>query len=487
MPDHDARAAFKARLHRELEALAVCEARDDFGRGAATLGAELELSLVDAAGRPALVNEEIIEATGDPHCTVELDRFNLEINADWVPLAGESFSALGANIGASVERIAEAAAPRGIRPVTIGILPTLDPPTPGESLMTDMPRYRELSDGLLASRAQPFRLRINGEDPLDMICDDVSLEGANTSLQIHLRVEPPRFADTFNAVQLITPLAVTAAGNSPYFLGHGLWEETRIAVFKHATDPRPEGGAGLRPARVCFGHGWVRRGVTELFAEAVYLHEPLLIPVIDAADPVDAARAGEAPVLEALRTHHSSVWRWNRPVYDGGGGHLRIELRSLPSGPTLIDMEANAALIVGLGLGLRDDIDRLISALPFKLADYNFYRAAQLGLDAELMWPDLAGGASPRRSPVVALIDSLLPVAERGLVEAGVDAAEASRLLGVIADRVARRGTGAQWQRGAVRALEGRGMTRAAALAGMLEAYVDRAASNQPVSSWPAI
>lgn len=476
---------FIARLHRELEALAICEATDGFGRGPASLGAELELSLVDADGRPAMVNREVIDAAGDPHCTFELDRFNLEINADPVLVAGAAFSSLCDNIVASFDAISEAALARGARPVTIGILPTLSKADIGQALITDNDRYHALSASLLARRKKPFRVRVNGDEPLDTTCEDVSLEGANTSLQIHLRVEPERYGDTFNALQLVTPVAVAVAGNSPFFLGHALWEETRIAVFKHATDPRPEGGAGWRPARVCFGHGWVRRGITELFAQAVYLHPPLLSPEISLADPVDAIEAGEAPVLEALRAHHSSVWRWNRPVYDHhGGGHLRVELRSLPSGPSRVDMEANAALLVGLGLGLRDEIEPLLCALPFEFADHNFYRAAQSGLDAEVLWPDVSGGESPRPTPVRELFDGLLPVAERGLLDAGVDSAEVSRLLGVIADRVASGQTGARWQRRCVAELEAGGMTRDQALAQMLERYIERSAANRPVSEW---
>ena len=47
------------------------------------------------------------------------------------------------------------------------------------------------------------------------------------------------------------------------------------------------------------------------------------------------------------------MWRWDRAIYDPAeGGHLRIELRALPSGPTVTDMLANAALLLGLTLAL---------------------------------------------------------------------------------------------------------------------------------------
>jgi hypothetical protein len=35
-----------------------------------------------------------------------------------------------------------------------------------------------------------------------------------------------------------------------------------------------------------------------------------------------------------LARHQSTVWRWNRAIYDPAlGGHLRIEMRALPAGP----------------------------------------------------------------------------------------------------------------------------------------------------------
>ena len=81
-------------------------------------------------------------------------------------------------------------------------------------------------------RQAPFEININGPDHLVTTSDSVTLEGANASFQVHLRIDPKRFADTFNAAQLVTPLAVAIGANSPLFLGHRLWDETRLALFK---------------------------------------------------------------------------------------------------------------------------------------------------------------------------------------------------------------------------------------------------------------
>jgi hypothetical protein len=87
---------FAERLGECLSALGLLLQRPGFGAGPATIGAELELFLVDAAARPLPDNQAIRAAVADPRVTVELDRFNLELNASPTPLAGRPFAALGA-------------------------------------------------------------------------------------------------------------------------------------------------------------------------------------------------------------------------------------------------------------------------------------------------------------------------------------------------------------------------------------------------------
>src|SRR4030095_4855424 len=105
-------------------------------------------------------------------------------------------------------------------------------------------RSGALNNGIRRLRQEPFQVRIDGADPLELAADDVGLEGANTSFQIHLRVDPDRFAAHFNAAQLATGPVLAVAGNSPTFLGHRLWEETRGAVVQQAVGDR----GTLRPS-----------------------------------------------------------------------------------------------------------------------------------------------------------------------------------------------------------------------------------------------
>src|SRR6516225_2578242 len=384
--------------------------------GPATVGAELELFLIDSAARTLPHNQAIRAAVADPRVTVELNRFNLELNATPALLVGRPFATLGGELNLLVDRVTHAARDYGGRVAVIGILPTLSLTDLGPGAMTDLPRYRVLAGGLRRLRQDPFRIRIAGADPLELASNDVGLEAANTSFQVHLRVDPADFTRTYNAVQLATAPVLAVSGNSPTFLGHRLWEETRIAVFKQSVDDRPRHGPRRRPARATLGTGWLRGGPLELFTESTRLHRPLL-PVLSGLGPI-AGNAGEqAPPLDELRLRQGTVWRWNRAIYDPAwGGHLRIEMRALPAGRTIIDMLANAACLLGLSLWLAAQDQHWTYAVPFERADHGFYRAAQHGLSARLSWP--AGQRDQMRTvPAAKLIAELVPAARQGLLE----------------------------------------------------------------------
>src|SRR6266704_1899673 len=473
---------FQERLQQCLLALGELLERPGFGVGPATVGAELELFLVDREARPLLQNQAVRAAAADPRITFELDRFNLELNASPTLLAGNPFTALGDELTLLLGRVADAAGTHSGRPALIGVLPTLRWTDLHPGVITDVPRYRALNTSLRHLRQGSFRIRIAGVDPLELASEDVAVEGANTSFQVHLRVNPADFTRTYNAVQLATAPALAASGNSPTFLGHRLWEETRIALCKQSIDDRDGRGPRRRLSRVAFGTGWLRGGALELFTESVRLHQPLL-PVLGDHDLPDRVE-GRAPQLDELRLHQGTVWRWSRAIYDpGAGGHLRIEMRALPAGPTVIDMMANAAFLIGLSLWLAGQDQQWTYGLSFERADHGFYRAAQQGLTAQLSWP--AGQRDQMRTVAAAkLVAELVPAARQGLLQAGVTAAEADGLLEVISARAASGQTGAVWQRATLAAAQRR-HGRERALAVMLNRYLQCADTGLPVHTWP--
>ena len=153
-------------------------------------------------------------------------------------------------------------------------------------------------------------------------------------------------------------------------------------------------------------------------------------------------------------------------------------MRALPAGPTVIDMLANAAFLIGLSLWLAGQDQQWTYALPFERADHGFYRAAQHGLSAQLSWP--AGHRDQIRTLAAAkLVAELVPAARQGLLQAGVAAAEADGLLDVISARAASGQTGAAWQRATLAAAK-RHHDPQRALAIMLDHYLQCADTGLP-------
>ena len=89
---------FSGRLDECLAALERMLERPGFGTGPATVGAELELFLVDGQGRALPRNQAVRDEAADPRVVLEIDRFNLELNLTPAPLAGRPFAAFASEL-----------------------------------------------------------------------------------------------------------------------------------------------------------------------------------------------------------------------------------------------------------------------------------------------------------------------------------------------------------------------------------------------------
>ena len=476
---------FSKKLHRNIKALKSVLSRPGFGEGEATLGAEMEVYLVDSEGRPLHRNREILTAYNDPQLTLELNRYNLEYNFSPLPARGTPFSAMEQEARTSLNKLDQLARNFGGSALPIGILPTLREGDFGLDAMTDEPRYHALVEMLQRVHkptASTFGLDINGLDPLNLSRAHVTMEGACTSFQLHYRVQPEEFASAWNAIQLVSPVVLGLAANSPFMLGNRLWHETRIPLFQQSMEGIPSQDLEWRlPRRVCFGLGWARHSAAELFEQMARLYPPL-IPQCHDEDPLEM-KGDQLPELHELMMHASTVWSWNRAIYStGDNGHLRIEMRSLPAGPTAVDMMANSAFYIGLAAGMRDQADKMATLLPFQYAEYNFYKAARDGIDATVIWPSKRDVGLDEIS-LYDLAELLLPTAEAGLARLGVDYQESRRFLSVISNRIERHRNGASWQLAQYkRLLSGNGKEQA--LSRLVALYRERSNTNTPVADW---
>ncbi|MGQ8363970.1 glutamate-cysteine ligase family protein [Glaciecola sp. 1036] len=464
---------FSQRLHKQIYQLRDKIETKGFSSGPASFGAELELYLLDEEFNPKCTNQNILKTANNPLLTEELNQYNLEINLSPVESAPDALSQMQTQLLQELDKLENHAQEHQTQFMPIGILPTLEERHLHINHMTDLPRYRALTHQLSTGKSEPFHVDINGFESLRMSCAEVTLEGANTSFQVHYKVPADDFPNLFNAAQLVTPLVLAIGANSPLFMGKKLWQETRIALFKQSIDNRTKELTEWRqPARVSFGQGWIRHSAWELFAENVALYPPVL-PVIDKQN---------SPFKELLM-HHGTVWSWNRAVYDDhGDGHLRIEFRALPAGPTVVDMIANAALMIGLTKALANNINDYLVKLPFQHAEYNFYRAAKHGLDAKILWPSLKQ-SQLKDFTVGEILMHLLPHAVEGLISLGISPSDANYYIDIIEQRLAKRQTGASWQLAQLEKLEQK-YDRKAAIQQMLSRYLYNMKANIPVSKW---
>lgn len=447
-------------------------------KGARRIGAEQELFLVDRAMRPAPVATSVLPKLSALPFTTELARFNLEANLPPVFLGKGALFGLEESLRFLIAAADRAAGEVNCRTVLTGILPTLAISDLRVENLSPNPRYRALNDTLASFRGEPFHVRIDGLDRFEHSHDNVLFEACNTSFQLHLQVEADRFAELYNLAQAISAPLLAAATNSPVLLGHRLWRETRIALFEHATDARTDAERARRqPPRVRFGDRWVESSIVEIFREDA-TRFPVVVAAPESEDPFGALKAGQAPKLRALTAHNGTIWRWNRGCYGVTEGvpHLRIENRVLPSGPTVVDEVANAALFYGLMVALPAAYGRIDGRMSFDDAKRNFFTAARDGLLAQLSWVD--GKTMPAHA---LLLEELIPHARRGLASAGLEPDEIARYLDILEARVRTKSTGADWILDGFNAIDGTNDERDRLL---VSAMIERQETGAPVHLW---
>ncbi len=445
-------------------------------------GLEVELNLVDADYQPRLDNTSVLAEIADEAYQTELGAYNIELNVPPTDLLGDAMPRLEERLRGSLNEAEVKANRRGAHIVMVGILPTLAESHLKDShWMSPSTRYAALNDSILAARGEDIRLDIHGVERLATFWPNLAPESACTSVQLHLQVDPTEFAPAWNASQVLAGAQLALGANSPYFLGHQLWQETRIELFAQSTDTRPQElkNQGVRP-RVWFGERWIT-SIFDLFEENVR-YFPGLLPEVSEEDPVAEFEAGRPPTLQELRLHNGTIYRWNRPVYDivDGQPHVRVENRVLPAGPTVIDILANAAFYHGALRILMNEERPVWSNMTFPTAEENFTTCARYGMAASVYWPGMGEVTVDEL-----VLRRLLPMAHRGLADMGMDDRAISRYLGVIEGRCLTGRNGAQWQTDTVRRLTEDGADTATAMAEMLRLYCEGMHSNEPVHTWP--
>jgi len=480
-PEDMSRRAFMRALLDEVRAMAYMLENGMFETGMRRIGAEQEMFLVNRSYLPSWRATEILESIQRDDFTHELGKFNMEANLSPQDFGGNCLSDMQAELEDVLAVARKHAAKFNDHIALVGILPTIGPKELTLDAMLPMPRYYALNEAFLKLRGSDFLVNIKGIDQLRLRVDSLMLEACNTSFQVHFQVDPQNFSRLYNFSQAVTGPLLAACVNSPILLGKRLWHESRIAVFEHSVDARSDTHAqrGLQP-RVHFGDHWVEESVVEIFKEDIARFRVILTRDTE-DDPIGMVRRGEIPKLRALCLHNGTVYRWNRPCYgisSNGKPHLRIENRVIPSGPTAVDAIANAAFYFGMMAGLSEEVGDIRDHIRFADVKSNFMAAARDGIRAQQVWFD------EEQLPAHQLIlEQMLPLAQRGLESAGINAADISNYLGIIEQRVASRRTGARWLLESLAQMDG-ACSRDEALRTVTSSMIAQQSSGEPVHTW---
>ena len=461
---------FDAQLERETSIMSQWFSQRRFAHEQRMFGYELEAWLIDENSLPSPVNEQFLKMLNHPLVVPELASFNIELNSLPQHLSGNVFSDMQHNLDHICSLCRRQAQLLGSDMVAIGILPTVRKTDLSLQNMSNSPRYRALNEQVLRLRqGRPLHINIKGDELLRMQHDDVMLEAAATSFQLHLQVPLNQATRYYNAAIILSGPMVAATGNAPFLFGKRLWEETRIPLFEQAVSV---GGHGQRIdvegdlKRVFFGTGYAKDSLMECFQEN-FEHFPAILPVLFDDPPEKLAH---------LRMHNGTIWRWNRPLVgfdEQGEPHLRIEHRVISAGPSVVDIVANAALFAGAVKSLIGQPQPPEFDLIFNHARHNFYQAARLGLAADLHW-----FGDKQMNAQALLLEQIIPLARSGLEQLDINSRDIRYYLTIIEQRVKSGQTGTNWQQ------------RYAAshrydMQALTAAYAKLQQSGKPVHEWP--
>ena len=447
--------------------------------GPPKIGAEQELCLVDLQGEPSSKALQFLEHINDEHYTNELALFNLEINLDPLPLAGNCFSQMEKDLLQLLKKGNQLAKKQGNNLLLTGILPTLKYRHLQFEYMTPIQRYQTLSKVLSEIRGSDFQIYMQGVDDCIRSLDSVLFEACNTSFQLHLQMHPETFVHQYNWSQMIAGPVLSACVNSPLVMGNELWAESRIAIFKQSMDTRStKNHLRKKLPRVYFGDNWLRDSPVNLWKETV-MRFPLLITSDDFESSEALLNAGEMPRLRAVQLHNGTTYTWNRLCYGRGGAkpHIRIECRYLPAGPSPIDELANFAFWIGLMSGQPESWTTQWQGMDFRIAKDNFLKAARYGLSTVFNW------FGKNYSAKALILEVLLPMAAEGLRKFNLSENDITKYLSVIEKRVNQEKTGSAWMVNNYRNLQKR-MSKATALKVLTQETIDFQKENYPIHQW---
>jgi gamma-glutamyl:cysteine ligase YbdK (ATP-grasp superfamily) len=448
---------FKKRLEEETKILKDWFNTKAFCDKEGFIGIELEACILDKNYDPLSIADKMIDSINNPLIVPEVGNHNFEINSNVFHLQENGLENLHTEIQKTIDNC-KLHLPKDSHIIMCGILPTLKQDDIINNNMSKSSRFSMLNNRINDLRQNiPAKLDISGRDRLSIEHQTIMLESVTTSFQIHLQVSQNSSVDYYNYSRALSPVIVAIGANSPYMFAKELWDETRAPVFDSAVSLNDG------KSRVYLGTKYMSETIFEYFEHNVLHHEVLLAKLYDS----------KPEELKHLSLHNGTIWRWNRPIIglNKKKPTIRIEHRTLPAGPTVIDQIANGAFFYGLLKGIVERKDEF-SLIPFQRLLDDFNNACKFSLEAKILWFD-----GDEYSIDELILTKLLPIAKEGLEQFLVPKESIYKYLKIIEDRASNKQTGANWQK---RFCKQNGVDMRL----LTKEYIKNQNSGKPVSSW---
>jgi hypothetical protein len=455
--------AFKKALYAEHEYIkTLFDKGSEFFSDKFRLGYELEACILTRTNLPNPINKKILDDIDSPLFTNELAKYDLEINGNVFELDDEAPKKLDKDFMSLWKQGQDSAKKFDAKLGLFGVLPSLKLEHFNKELyQSDMHRYTLVSQRIKELRHESVKILFHGEDEISLQKDDVMLEALGTSLQIHLQIPFDKAVEYYHAALLASVVLLGFGANSPLVLGRRAWHESRIAIFEQSVDTRDKQRRDHgEETRVHFAHGYIDSWL-DLFEQ----NKMFKIIFADVKNK-------PASDLHHFNLHNGTIWRWIRPILDkdkNGKHTLRLELRVLPSGPTLIDTQVNIWFFIGLIHGLvksKTDLQKI----PFETLKDDFYSVAKTGLNTEFHEPKNAMKVSLKEW----ILNDGLALTKMGLDSFGIH--NADNYLNTIKQRTSSGQNGASWQ------LEH--FKKYNSIPKLMEDYMQNSELNIPVHTW---
>jgi len=426
------------------------------------VGYELEACILDHSNVPNPINKKILSTINSPLFTHELANYDLEINGNIFKIDADALENLESDMFSLWDKAKKASQKHNANLGLFGVLPSLEFKHFNKDLFqSDMHRYTLFSQRLRELREEPVKLLFHGKDEVALEKDDVMLEALGTSLQIHLQIPFDKAVEYYHASLIASVVLVGFGANSPLVLGKRAWHESRIPIFEQSVDTRAKKRRDNGDEkRVHFAHDYI-----DSWLDLLEQNDAFKIIFADVRDTLPNK-------LHHFNLHNGTIWRWIRPILgeDSDGKHtLRLELRVLPAGPTLIDTHTNIWFFIGLVHGLVIS-NMNLQKIPFQMLKNDFYTVAKQGLEAEFH--------EPQDAQKVALKDWILQegiaLCKKGLDTFGVE--HTRKYLDIIKQRTLTTQTGAAWQL--------KHYEKYHSIKKLMEDYMKNSDKNIPIHEW---